>query len=374
MSGDRISTCPVHTKSELKVFIKFPWRIYENDPFWIPPLINDQKKFLNRNKNPFFEHGQAEYFIAYENGTAKGRIAAVVNQAHDDHTGEKAGFFGFFECVEDFKVARSLFDAAIGWLKEKGARIVYGPESFSTNDECGFLLEGFDRPPVVMMPYSKPYYLAFAEQYGFTKAKDLYAYYLDKETMKADRLIKLADRIKQRAGFTVRTLDMRRFRSEVDIISNIYNGAWNSNWGFVPMTESEIGHMASELKPIVDPGLVFFAEVEGEPAGFAVALPDYNQVLAKINGKLFPLGLIKLLIGRRKIDSLRIITLGTKNEYQKRGIETVLIAEIIRAGFEKGFYKGELSWTLEDNILINRSLERLGGDLYKKYRIYSKEL
>ena len=374
MSGNRISICPVHTRSQLKAFIKFPWQIYRDDPCWVPPLINDQKKFLNRNKNPFFEHGQAEYFIAYENGSPKGRIAAAVNQAYDNHTGEKAGFFGFFECVEEFEVARTLFDAAIEWLKEKGARIVYGPESFSTNDECGFLLEGFDRPPVVMMPYSKRYYLAFTEQYGFTKAKDLYAYYLDKEIMKADRLIRLADRIRQRAGFTVRNLDMRRFRSEVDVISNIYNGAWNSNWGFVPMTEAEIGHMAGELKPIVDPGLVFFAEVDGDPAGFAVAVPDYNQILAKINGKLFPLGLIKLLLNRRKIDALRIITLGTKNEYQKRGIETVLIAEIIRAGFEKGFYKGELSWTLEDNLLINRSLERLGGDLYKKYRIYSKAL
>lgn len=374
MTSGNISVRPVDSKGQLRLFIKFPWRIYHDDPVWVPPLICEQKNFLDPRKNPFFEHGEAKYFIAWRGEEPAGRIAAIVNRTYNEYYNEKAGFFGFFECVEDYSIAEDLFDAAAQWVKQKGMHEIYGPESFSTNDECGFQLDGYDRPPMLLMPHSKPYYIGFAERYGFTKAKDLYAYYIDRSAVDPHKVIAPADKIREKGRFSIRNLRMRRFREEVDLICDIYNTAWKDNWGFIPMTAAEVDHLKNQLKPIVDPELVFFAEVEGQPAAFCVGLPDYNQVLAKLGGRLLPFGIFKLIRHRRKIDAVRILILGVKQQYQRRGIETVFIAEILRTCLKKGYYKAEMSWTLEDNILINRAIERIGAERYKTYRIYQKRL
>lgn len=363
----------VQSKKDLVDFIKFPWKIYENDPFWVPPLISERKDFFNPQKNPFFKHSEVVFYLAEKNNEIAGRICGILNRNHIDFHQEKAGFFGFFECVKDFEVARLLLDEVKDWLKSKGMEIMRGPMNFSTNDELGFLLEGFDSPPVFMMTYNPPYYLDFMEKYGMDKAKDLFAYYLDESHKPPDRVVRMAERTEKKKEIQVRCINLKNFEEEVQKIKKIYNSAWTKNWGFVPMTDEEFEHLAKNLKMIIDPYVVFIAEVDGEPAGFSLALPDLNLVLKRLNGRLFPFGFVKLLWYtriHRIIDRARILTTGVVPEYQKRGIDNVFYIRTIRDGIKRGYRWGELSWVLEDNFLMNRALKILGGRVYKKYRIY----
>jgi hypothetical protein len=363
----------VETKRDLTEFIKFPWQIYKNDPNWVPPLIIERKEFLDKKKNPFFQHSEVVFLLAKRNGHTMGRIAGIVNHNHITFHQENAGFFGFFECVNDCEVAKALLDSVREWLKSKGMEIMRGPANFSSNEEWGFLSEGFDSSPVIMMSYNPPYYLDFMASYGMVKAKDLYAYFIDKSLPPPERVLKMAESIKNKENIKIRNIDMKNFKNEVKKIKQIYNSAWSKNWGFVPMTDEEFDHMAKNLKQIVDPHMVFIAEVDGKPAGFNLALPDFNQVLKRLNGRLFPFGILKLLWHTRiknKIDGVRIITMGFVPEFQKRGIDTVFYVETYNVGVNRGYTWGEMSWILEDNILMNRVLELLGARLYKKYRIY----
>lgn len=363
----------INTKKELARFIKFPWQIYKDDPNWVPPLIMERKEFLDRNKNPFFKHADVVFYLAKQNGKTVGRIAGIVNHNHIKTHQENAGFFGLFECVKDYQVAKTLLDSVRVWLKSKGMEIMRGPANFSSNEEWGFLLEGFDSPPVIMMTYNPPYYLEFMDTYGMVKAKDLYAYYMDKSVHPPYRVVRMAESIKKKENIKIRTIDMKDFTNEVKRIKQIYNSAWSKNWGFIPMTDEEFDHLAKNLKLIVDPNLVFIAEVEGKLAGFSLALPDFNQVQIKLNGKLFPVGILKLLWHTKiskKINGVRIITLGVVPEFQKRGIDTVFYVETYNVGTKRGYTWGEMSWILEDNILMNRMLELLGSRLYKKYRLF----
>lgn len=365
-----ITVTPVRNKAELHQFIKLPWRLYAGDPNWVPPLIQAQLDLLDRRKNPFFQHSEAEYFLARRGDEVVGRIAAIHNRKHVEFHQEQAGFFGFFEAVQDDDVARALFDAARDWAKQRGLTILRGPMNFSTNDECGFLLEGFDSPPYIMMTYTKAYYLDFAEKYGFRKAKDLYAWLISKETFRVpEKFQQRIDSIKQQAKIRIRTLNMKDFRAEVDRIKTIYNKAWERNWGFVPMTDAEFEHMAKEFKAIVIPELVVFAEVDGQPVGFVLALPDANQAIKHTNGKLFPFGIFKLMYHLRKVRKLRVITLGVIPEFRQVGLGPVLYAEIAERGLALGYNDAEMSWTLEDNESINKPMQMIGGKLYKKYRI-----
>jgi len=357
-------------------FIRFPWEVYQGTPYWVPPLKSEVKFLLSKRKNPFFQHAEAACFLASRNAETVGRIAAIINRNHIKFHNEQAGFFGFFECLPDCAVASELLGAAAKWLKEHDMEIMRGPMNPSTNDECGFLLEGFDSPPMIMMPYTPAYYLDYMERCGLTKAKDLYAYILAiRDVAAGERLEKLAKAVRARIpGLTVRPADMEHFQREVEAIKVIYNSAWSHNWGFVPMTDAETVSMAKKLKPLIVPELMVMAEVDGKPAAFFVAIPDYNQVLGKINGRLGPVGFVKFLWYSRKISDARVMAMGVTEEYRKKGIEGLLYLESFKAAVKKGYERAEMSWILEDNVLVQRGCELMGGKLYKKYRIYEKRI
>ena len=373
MTSGKTEIRPVTNKTDLKKFIRLPWKIYKDHPHWVPPLIRDVKFKLNREKHPFFEHARMELFVAENGNEIVGRIAAVVNERYNEFHHEKLGFFGMFECVDDLETARLLYTAAEDWCRKEGMDRILGPVNLSMNDECGFLLEGFDLDPAIMMPYTPEYYLKLSEECGYIKAKDLYGY-LKGEVGVVERIAKLVARVKSKEDVVVRPMDMKNFSKEVEIIKDIYNAAWEVNWGFVPMTPAEMDLMAKELKPIAEPELVLFAEVKGEPVGVAITLPDLNFVLKKLNGKLGPVQLLKFFYYKRKIKGLRSVIFGLKKEYRRTGINVVLYYETEVRGARIGYEWCEMSWNLEDNEMINRFDEAVGGKLYKKYRLYEKGL
>ena len=373
MTSGKTEIRAVTNKTDLDKFISLPWKIYKDSPHWVPPLIRDVKFKLNREKHPFFEFARMELFIAENENEIVGRVAAIVNDRHNEFHNEKLGFFGMFESVDDVETARLLYTAAEEWCRKEGMEKILGPVNLSTNDECGFLLEGFDLDPAVMMPYTLEYYLKLSEECGYKKAKDLYAYFKG-EVGVVDRITKLVERVKRKEDVVVRPLDMKNFERDVEIIKDVYNAAWELNWGFVPMTPAEMDLMAKELKPIAEPELVLFAEVKGEPVGLAITLPDLNFVLKKLNGKLGPIQLLKFLYYKRKIKGLRSIIFGLKKEYRLTGINVVLYYETEVRGAKLGYDSCEMSWNLEDNDMINRFDEAVGGKLYKKYRLYEKSL
>lgn len=354
-------------------FLKLPWKIYRDDRLWVPPLLMERKAFINPKKNPFFQHADVRLFLAREDGQTVGRIAALVNHNHNAFHKERVGFFGLFECVQDFEIARALFDGAATWLKSRGMEAMRGPANFSTNEEVGLLVHGFDQSPMILMPYNPPYYAEFMERYGLKKAKDLYAHIRTAEEM-PERLYRIAQKVQKKGRFRIRKVNMKDLRGEIERFKEVYNAAWEENWGFVPMTEAEIDHMASELKQILDPDLVLFVEVEDHMVGFALALPDINQALKRINGRLFPIGLFKLLYYTKRIDQLRVLILGVTEKYRKLGIDGLLYMEIFKEGIRKGYKRGEFSWILEDNVAMIRPLEAIGARHYKTYRIYDMPL
>lgn len=354
-------------------FIDVAWRINARDRHWVPPLRRDVKELLDRRRHPFHRHADVAYFLAERGGEAVGRIAAIVNHRHNEFHGERTGFFGFFESEDDPEVAAALITAACDWLAARGMERVRGPTNFSTNEECGLLVEGFDSAPAVMMTHNPPYYAALLEGQGFHKAKDLLAYWLD-EARPPERLVRGVERVQQRSGVVIRSLDMRRFQDEVAAVKAVYNSGWAPNWGFVPMTDAEFEFMARKLKPVVDPELCLMAEANGEVVGFSLTLPDFNQALKHVNGRLFPFGLIRLLWESRRIRGVRILTLGLKPGYRRLGIDAALYLRTWQVGTGKGHMTGEASWILEDNWEMRRALEKMGARLRKTYRIYERPL
>ncbi len=371
----------------MREFILLPWKIYKHDPLWVAPLIMDMEKMLDRTKHPFHQHAEVEYFVARrvvhssgpshagggKAGDVIGRIAAIINHAHNEFHGEKTGFVGFFESIEESAVSQALFHAAADWLAERGMERMRGPANFSSNEEWGLLVDGFDSSPMVMMTYNPPHYARRFEEFGFEKAKDVVAYFLDNNSP-PERLLRGARRIAGDGRITIRPLNMKRFDQEVELVRDIYNRAWEKNWGFVPMTEAEIKHMAKELKPVVDPRIVLFAEFEGKTIGFALALPNAYQALKKAKGRLFPFGLIKILIEAKKIRYVRVLTLGVVKEHRGLGADALLYLGIYEGARERGYLGGEFSWILEDNAPMRRALEHLGARVYKTYRLYDYSL
>ncbi len=364
---------PVRGRRDRKEFLHFPWKIYAGDPNWVPPLLHDVKTLLDRSKHPFHRHADVEYFLARRAGEVVGRIAAVVNHAHNEFHGDHLGFFGFFEAVDDVDVARALLDAAGAWLRERGMDAVRGPANFSSNEEMGLLVDGFDGPPVIMMTYNPPYYADLIEAAGYAKAKDLLAYRID-SIGPQPRLVAGVERLAARRGLTVRVADMKRFDEEVAVMEAIYNQAWERNWGFVPMTHEEFTFLAKQLKPVANPDFILIAEAEGEPIAFGIGLPDFNYALHRINGRLLPFGLPKLLWYSRKIDWVRVITLGIKPGYRRTGVDAMLYLEMFRNAPKHGIRGGECSWILEDNWEMRHALERMGAVVYRTYRMYDKGL
>lgn len=359
------------SKKDVIRFIKFQWEIYKNDKFWVPPLIMDKKKIFNKQKHPFYKHADIELFLAYRSGKIVGRIAAIKNDLHNKYHNDKVGFFGFFECINDQSVANSLFDAAKDWLKENGLDAMRGPANPSSNDEYGMLIDGFEDEPRIMMTYNPKYYLDLCERYGFTKAKDLYAYKLEnKKVISSDKLRRVAEIAQKRSGIKIYQIDMKNFDKEIEKVKYVYNKAWAPNWGFVPMTDEEIDFMAKELKPIAEPSLILFGEIDNKLVGFSLVLLDYNYILKKINGRLLPFGIFRLLKDKKDIKWSRILTLGIIPEYQKRGLDAVFYWEIVQRAANNGIFLGEASWILEDNDMMNRGAETMNGEIYKKYRLY----
>lgn len=362
------------TRKDHREFIRFPWSIYRDSPAWVPPLLLDRKKLMDRSKNPFYHHAAAEFFLARRDGAVVGRIGAIVNHHHNKEHNENIGFFGFFESIDDQEVADALVRTAAAWLKSRKVTAMRGPASPSVNDEYGLLIDGFDKPPVILMPYNPPYYGTLLEKAGLCKIKDMYAYLVEKEKTFSEKLQRVNEAVRKRAGLTFRTIDMKRFAEEVKLIKQVYNRAWQYNWGAVPMTDEEFDALAKDLKPVVVPELVIIAEYKGEPIGFSLSLPDLNIALKHNRGGYLLPGLYCLMRYKKHIDSVRIITLGVIRDFQKTGAASVLFYETARRCVEQGYPRGEAGWVLEDNVMMQRSAAMLQGELVKSYRIYQMSL
>ena len=375
MSRD-VRIAPVRNRQDLHHFTQLPWRLYSDDPAWVPPLLFDLKKLLSPKKHPFHQHAEVQYFLARLNGQVVGRIAAIVNHRHIQFHAESVGFFGFFESIDDQEVAQALLAAAEQWVGQRGVRSMRGPMSFSTNEECGLLVDGFHAAPMVMMPHHRSYYARLLRIAGYTKAKDLLAYLIDlrEDATIPERLVQGVERLRKKQAITIRSIDLRHFTEEIRVLHAIYHRAWSQNWGFVPMTEAEVDLLANTLRLVADPRLCLIAELENRPVGFALALPDYNQALRHMNGRLFPFGFLKFLWYRRRIDALRILLLGTNPDVRVRGLDAILYLKLWQDVPAYGYRLVECSWILEDNWAMQRGLERMGAQIYKTYRIFEKIL
>lgn len=370
---------PVKTRSQLKQFIRFPWQVYKNDPDWVPPLLAEEKKKFDFRKNPFFEHAEAQYFLAVDQGQVLGRICAHIDHLHNQTHNEKTGFFGFFESGDDAEIGGALLSAASQWLKERGMEKIRGPLSFSLNEEAGCLVNGFGGSPFVLLGHNPQYYPSLYEQWGLEKVKDLYCWRYDSARPVPEAAAQISEAIAQQPGVKVREISIKNIESDLRILIDIFNEAWQKNWGFVPLTESEIKKAAEDFKLILEPKLALIAEVHGKPAAIALAIPNLNEAIKDLNGRLFPTGLFKLLyrIKTKKIKSARLVLLGIKKEYRNdilSGLSVLLYTEMHRRSQELKHWGGELSWTLEDNAKINNGISLMGGEHYKTYRIYEKKL
>ena len=369
-----ITVRPVLSKRDEMRFIRFQWVPYKGNSYWVPPLIMDRKKLIDRKNNPFYRHAAMELFLAERDGEPVGRIGAIINDNHNKEHGENIGFFGFFECVDDQDVANALFNSARQWIAARGAEAIRGPASPSVNDDYGLLIDGFDKSPAILMVYNPPYYQKLIEGYGFRKAKDVYAYYLRQDTVMSDKLVRISEIVKKREGLVFRTLNLKEFDRDAATIRELYNKGWARNWGEVPMTEDEFNYVAKDLKSIVDPNVVIFAELKGKAVGFSLSLPDLNMVLKdNKSGRLIP-GLVRILLFRKRINFMRIVILGVLPEYLNTGIGGALFYETGRRGIERGYIHGEASWVNEDNVMMNRGAELMNGEKWKTYRIFELPL
>jgi len=363
----------VSDPGERKEFLKFPYTLYKDHPQWIAPLMMEQKKLVDTVKNPFYETADLAMFVATRNGKTAGRIAAIHNKAYNEHHGSNIGFFGFFDCIDDQKVCDLLIKAVGDWFSERGISEVMGPTSPGMMDVIGVLVEGFEHEPSVLMAYNFPYYDTLLKNAGLVKAMDLFAYRVNKQTVTLDRMARAADIVRSRVpNLTIRTVNLKDFDHEVSIIRHIFNRAWARNWGFVPLSESQFRYLAKDLKTIIDTDFAHVAEVEGIPVAFSIALPDFNQALKHINGKLLPFGILKLLYYARKIHQIRTALMGVIPEFQGKGIDAFMHKQTIENGLAKGFDTAELSWILESNVDMIRVAERVGASVEKRYRMYSK--
>jgi GNAT superfamily N-acetyltransferase len=356
-------------------FLKVSYGIYREDPNWVAPLLADLKKVFT-DANPLFEHAEMQLWIATRGGRDVGRIAGILDGNHNRASKDNATFFGFYECHDDGEVSHALFEAVLTWARQKGVQRVLGPMNPTTNDEAGLLIEGLGERPVLMMTYNPPYYIRLIEAEGFRKAKDLLAYHLDIAKAPLDRLDRLAGKARQRyPELEFRAVSRRTLASDLAKIKEVYNAAWEENWGFVPMTDAEMDFMAGRLKPLLVEGLVWLVELPDEPVGFMLAIPDYNEVFQPLRGRLLTprlLGALPYLLQWKFPKRCRAVTLGTKQAWRGRGLEAVMLSEGFRTGRQLGFHDAEASWILEDNTMMCRFMEMFGARVYRRYRIYER--
>lgn len=367
---------PVSGRRDLTSFIKLPWRLYQGVDNWVPPLISERRKHLSRKRNPFFEHAHAQYFLALRDGMPVGRIGAHVDHRFNEFQSNRWGMFGFYESEDDPAVAGALLDAAADWLRERECDLISGPYNFSTNHEVGLLVEGHDLRPQILEDWHHHYYAGLLEGWGLRKAMDLYKW----EIMSTDHsavlpvVYELADRLEPEHGIKVRNMRRRDFERELKRFVEVYNQAWERNWGFVPLTDAELEHMARELKPLIDEDFALIAEKDGEVIGVSLSLPDFNRVLARVNGRLLPLGWITALRERRRIDEIRVFALGVKHSYHHTGVAAAFYANVWRTCLRRGIRRAETGWILETNQPMNRAMEALAGRIVKRYRIYERPI
>jgi GNAT superfamily N-acetyltransferase len=375
-----VSIRPVRDRRELKRFVKVPFRLHRDHPQWVPPLLFERLEFLDRKKNPYFEHAEAKYFLAERDGEPVGRITAQVDSRWDEFQGGSDAMFGFFETDEDPEVSAALLDAAVEWARGKGRTRLLGPMDFTTNDEVGFLIEGYERRPMILQPWHPPHYRERIEAEGFEKAMDVLMWELRmgqlKEGERFDPSIHAAaEKALHDEGIVIRNMRKRDMANEIRRFMEVYNEAWGDNWGFVPITDAEVEFQAKNLKQVLDEEWTFMAEKDGEVVGAALTLPDVNQVLAGMNGRLLPTGWLRFLLGRRKIDQLRVFALGVKHEYRHSGVAAGLYLKHIETAARPDTISwGEMGWILETNEPMNRAMEGMGGKIVKRYRIYEKVL
>ena len=365
----------VHSKADTQRFIDFPHALYEGDANYVPELFMAQKDLLNPKKHPFHKHGTVDKFVAYQDGKIVGRIAAIQNPAYNEYHECKLGFFGFYDYVESPEVATALIDKVRDHLKPFGYDKLMGPVNFSTNETAGTLVEGFDSPPKIMMTYNKSYYDRIQQEIGMEKEMDLYAYFIPTASV-SDKSVRLHDLLVQRLqkqGISIREIDIKNIKKEVPALRKVYNSAWEKNWGFVPMNASEFEHLAADLKLIADPAFSYVAENKaGEAIGFSVSLPDINEITRGFKkGRLFPFNILKLLMNRKKVSSVRIITTGVVADYRNKGIEAIFFAKNILEAKKRNLKGGEASWVLENNKEMMLAAEKLKGEKYKTYRLYT---
>lgn len=370
---------PVVDRKGLSEFIRFPFKLYRGDPNWVPPLIEERRDFFDLKKNPFYEHARYQLFLARKDGEVVGTVGAVVDENHNRVHHERMAAFGFFETVDDRAVADGLLDVAEAWGRSQGMNLMRGPMNFSLNHEAALLIDGFDEPPMVMMTYNPRYYPALIEGHGYRKAMDVYAYIIDlQKGMEAapQKVFRVARKAAERKGIRVRKIDMRNFDRDAALIKQVYNSAWEHNWGFVPMTDHEIDHLARSLKPVFDPNLVLVAETaDGKPAGVCLSLPDLHQALRwSGGGHYWPFGLLKFLWYKRRVNQVRLLIMGMVEEYRGLGIDAIFYEETARIALARGYRRLEGSWILENNVMMNRIMENLGMQRYKTYRLYERPL
>jgi GNAT superfamily N-acetyltransferase len=380
MSNVQLIRVSLEDRALVDRFIRVPWyvnrEVYPNDK-WVPPLMMDRRDYLDEHKNPFFDHAEAAFWVAHRDGKDIGRIAAVEDADYALRHGERVGYFGMFECADDEDVARELLERAEEWLRERGCVSVRGPMDLSMNYTCGILVEGFEHKPGVSMPWNPPFYARIVEAAGFEKAKDLYQWGIELSDPIPERVVRISEKIQKREGIEIRQFDFDNWDRDVAITLELLNDAWKENWGFVPMREKEYRHFAKDLKMVLRPELGLIAEVDGEPIAFAATIVDVNPVLRKIDGKLFPFGAIRLgweVMVKKSIDRGRLVLLGIKERYRRRGIDSLLFVKTFQNSAKIGLTGGQIGWTLEDNVLVNRAIEAFGCKRKFVYRIYEKSL
>jgi len=367
------------SKRELHRFFDVADRVYAGDPNWVAPIRDDLAKVFALD-NPFFRHAEMQLFLARRDGVDVGRVAAILDRSHNEFQGEKTAFVGYFESVDDPAVAAVLFDAAALWARERKMRVLRGPANPSLNDEAGLLVDGFGSPPILMMTYNPRYYPALYEGYGFRKAKDLLAFWFEIGPKPLERFTRVNARLRrEEKNFRMLRISKKSLKKDLPLVREVYNAAWEKNWGFVPMTSEEMDFMAARLKPLLDPDFALLGVYDRpdgsvEPVAFMMTLPDYNVAMAPLKGRLLPFGWLKFLLGMRRIRTVRVLTLGVKKEYRSRGLQSLLFEQSLRAAMEHGYTGCEVSWLLEDNDLMIRGMRVWGGRLYKTYRMYDKDL
>lgn len=381
---------PLHIRTvvsdeDRRAFVGLPWKVYRDNPCWVPPLFSERMEFIDPAHHPFFEHATVEFFLAKREDEVVGTIAAFTNHRHNEFQGENIGFFGFFEVIDDPEAADALLETAENWARECGHDAIRGPAQFSTNEECGLLVDGFDDPPRILMTYNPRQYVDYIEGHGYKKAMDLHAYALDMDIYSEGsrfpaKLLRVVEKVKERGEIQIRNMRMNDFDAEVERVKILYNKCWERNWGFVPMTDAEFDAMGKELRPLLDPDLVFVAEIDGEPVGVSLTLPDLNQPLRSA----YPRPetpewwtMAKLAWNwkvRRQVTWLRVLILGVLPEHRARGVDALFYYETTKAALKKGIKHAEMSWILENNDKISRPIRVMGGEVYKTYRFYEKTL